>query len=297
MGMSNGTGSAPAIEIRGLTKRYKSGVVANDAIDLDVPRGIVFGLLGPNGAGKTTLIRQLTGELLPTSGEIRVAGIDAIQSPLRAKMLMGVVPQEAGTFNLLTPEEHLRIFGRLRGLNAATANERAEQLLSDLGLVDSRKQWSIRLSGGMKRKLLVGMGIIARPPLLILDEPTTGLDPTSRRAVWTMLQSLTSEGTTILLTTHYMEEAEALCDEVAIIGRGSILARGSVEEIRSLCRNRYKATYQDNGSSKTVYGETQTEVLSELETRGVVEFAVSTASLEDLYLELTGHNLEVEHGG
>jgi ABC-2 type transport system ATP-binding protein len=223
--------ASPAISIRALTKRYKKGALANDAIDLDVPAGSIYGLLGPNGAGKTTLVRQLTGELLPTSGEITVAGVDVVRNPMAAKWLMGIVPQEAGTFEVVTTEDHLKLFGRLRGLGIGAARARAEQLMQQLDLLPHRDKQSRHLSGGLRRKLLVGMALVADPRVLVLDEPTTGLDPRSRREVWDLITSVRSTGATVLLTTHYMEEAEALCNQVAIIGEGRVLARGTAVQL------------------------------------------------------------------
>jgi ABC-2 type transport system ATP-binding protein len=284
----------PAISVRSLTKRYRGGVLANDSISLAAPHGMVFGILGANGAGKTTLIRQITGELAPTSGDASVHGIDVARAPLAAKALMGVVPQEANPYAHLTPAEHLVSFGRLHGLRASDARRRSNELLTALGLTDHARTQAARLSGGLKRKLLVANALMAEPPVLILDEPTTGLDPHSRREVWQLLRSLRDRGTTVLVTTHYMEEAETLCDKVAIIGTGRILAMGTIEELRGLCRNRYKATYGDgNGSDReTVYGPTYDAVVSELGRRGVQEYSVGKTTLEDLYLELTARPRE-----
>jgi ABC-2 type transport system ATP-binding protein len=280
-----------AIYVENLRKVY-STVVAVDNLSFEVPRGQIFGLLGPNGAGKTTLVRQLTGELLPTSGSIDVLGVDVIEEPLRAKALMGVVPQEALPFEAVATEQHLRIFARLHGLSISRANERAEELLRALDLLPHRTRRAIQLSGGLRRKLLVGMALVAQPPLVVLDEPTTGLDPRSRREVWSLISSLRVQGATVLLTTHYMDEAEELCNEVAIIGEGHILARGTVEQVRSRCRNQFKATFLDNGERRTVYGRTQHEVAAHLADLDLVEYAVSKTSLEDIYLELTGETVE-----
>jgi ABC-type multidrug transport system ATPase subunit len=155
-----------------------------------------------------------------------------------------------------------------------------------------------QLSGGLKRKLLVGNALVAEPPVLILDEPTTGLDPHSRREVWALIRDSSGRGATILITTHYMEEAEALCDEVAIIVGGRILAQGTVEQLRERCRYRYKATFATgNGREEDVAGRSHEEVLDELASRGIREFTVTKASLEDLYLELTGAELAGENNG
>lgn len=286
--------SGPAIEVSELSKRYRGGVLANDRISLSIPRGAVFGVLGPNGAGKTTLVRQITGELAPTTGEVRVHGMDVARDPMAAKSLMGVVPQEAAPYPHLKPGEHLVLFGRLHGLSHAAAHTRAEELLAALGLGDHAAVPALELSGGLKRKLLVANALVAEPPVLVLDEPTTGLDPHSRREVWALLEALSGRETTVLITTHYMDEAETLCDQVAVIGGGRILATGSIEELRGLCRNRYKATHgEGNGlRHRTVYGDTHEAVVEELARQGVQEYAIGKTTLEDLYLELTSRSLE-----
>ena len=287
-------GETPAIEVRELSKRYRRGILANDRVSLTVPSGMVFGLLGPNGAGKTTLVRQITGELAPTTGEIRVHGVDVLRHPLAAKSLMGVVPQEANPYFHLRPGEHLTLFGRLHGLDRATAKRRAAELVAALGLSEHTRIPALQLSGGLKRKLLVGNALIAEPPVLVLDEPTTGLDPHSRREVWSLIESQRGRGTTVLVTTHYMEEAEALCDQVAVMGGGRILAMGTIEELRGLCRNRYKATFGEaNGNQRqTLYGSTYEDVAAELARRDIHEYAIGKTTLEDLYLELTSRPLE-----
>jgi ABC-2 type transport system ATP-binding protein len=276
-----------AIHISGLSKRYKNGVLANDSIDLTVPRGVIFGLLGPNGAGKTTLVRQLTGELLPTSGSIDVLGVNVVKEPQLAKALMGVVPQEANPFDLLKTQHHLIALGRLHGLSWTQARRRCEELLEQLDLQAHRSRLANQLSGGLKRKLFVGMAMMAEPPLLVLDEPTTGLDPVSRREVWALISSVSARGATVLITTHYMDEAEVLCGEIAIVGGGHVLARGSVEQVRTICRHRFRATFERDGEARTLYGQSEQDVLLELHKLGIVEYAVSKTNLEDIYLELT----------
>jgi ABC-2 type transport system ATP-binding protein len=255
---------------------------------------MVFGLLGPNGAGKTTLVRQITGELAPSAGEIRVLGTDVLRHPLAAKRLMGVVPQEANPYFHLRPGEHLALFGRLHGLDRRTAQRRADELVAALGLSEHTRVPALRLSGGLKRKLLVGNALVAEPPVLVLDEPTTGLDPHSRREVWGLIGSQRGRGTTVLVTTHYMEEAEALCDRVAVMGGGRILAMGTIDELRGLCRNRYKATFGEaNGNQRqTLFGSTYEDVAAELARRDIQEYTIGKTTLEDLYLELTSRSRE-----
>lgn len=292
--LAPGPSETPAIEVRGLSKRYRGGVLANDRVSLTIPSGMIFGLLGPNGAGKTTLVRQITGELAPTAGEVRVLGTDVLRHPLAAKALMGVVPQEANPYFHLRPGEHLALFGRLHGLDRRTAQRRASELVAALGLSEHARVPALRLSGGLKRKLLVGNALVAEPPVLILDEPTTGLDPHSRREVWGLIGSQRGRGTTVLVTTHYMEEAEALCDQVAVMGGGRILAMGTIEELRGLCRNRYKATFGgENGNQRqTLYGSTYEDVAAELAQRDIHEYSIGKTTLEDLYLELTSRSPE-----
>ncbi len=283
---------APALEVRALTKRYSDGTLANDAIDLSVTAGATLGLLGRNGAGKTTLVRQITGELQPTSGGVRVMGVDVLRAHTRARWLMGVVPQEAEPYDHLNPREHLALFGRMRGLSRRRAAERANELLETLGLTEHARKMSRDLSGGLKRKLLVGNALVGDPPVLVLDEPTTGLDPHSRREVWSVLRGLRGRGRTILITTHYMDEAEELCDEVVVISGGRIHARGTVEQLRARCRNQFKATYRNGEGRGMVLGQTSDEVLGELARRGVDEYALARTDLEDVYIELTAEGLE-----
>ena len=210
------SGRPPPIEVRNLNKQYKDGPQANRDITLTVNWGEALGVLGPNGAGKTTLVRQITTELIPTSGEVRVVGIDAVANPDDAKSRIGVVPQEARLFDGLSVYRHLRIFGVLRGLSRRDARERADELVEELDLTAHRDFTSERLSGGLRRRLLVGIAMMAQPDVLILDEPTVGLDVESRQRLWEVLQSYRQRDAAVLLTTHYMEEAETLCDRIGI---------------------------------------------------------------------------------
>ncbi len=280
--------SEAAILVRGLTKHYRNGTTANNGIDLTVERGTIMSVLGHNGAGKTTMIRQITGELSPTSGTITVLGRDVIRQPLEAKALMGVVPQDGELYPVLKPAEQIVHFGRLHGMSGDDARMRAEELMVQLDLQPHRDKLNKHLSGGLQRKVLIATALIANPEILVLDEPTTGLDPHSRREVWAMLRALRRDGKTLLITTHYMDEAEALSDVITMVAAGSILAQGSLEELRSLCGHRYKATFEnDDGEQRTVYGIDQDSVVREMERVGTAEFALARTSLEDLYLQLT----------
>ncbi|MDQ2747735.1 MAG: ABC transporter ATP-binding protein, partial [Acidobacteriota bacterium] len=193
-----------AVRVRDLTKQYKNGTQATCGIDFSVRRGESVAILGANGAGKTTFLRQLTTELKPTSGAIEIFGFDAIRNSNKAKLLMGVTPQEAGVFETLTVSEHLGFFGKLKGLDKKSAKIEADELLKNLELEPQKNKQVGMLSGGQRRRILIGLAFLGKPPLLILDEPTTGLDPQSRRTVWLLLKQIIESGTTVIFSTHYL---------------------------------------------------------------------------------------------
>jgi ABC-2 type transport system ATP-binding protein len=216
-----------AIRIEGLVKSY-GDVVAVDGLDLEVKRGECFGLLGPNGAGKTTTVEILEGLLSPTAGSVQVLGRrwDRDADALRARI--GVALQETKLFDRLTVEETLRLF---RTFYSAGTALRVETLLDDMQLAEKRATWVMKLSGGQRQRLAVALGLIGDPEVLFLDEPTTGLDPQSRRALWDTIAALRARGKTVVLTTHYMDEAERLCDRVAIVDHGKAIALGTPAEL------------------------------------------------------------------
>ncbi len=213
---------ACAIEARGLTKRFDD-VLAVDAIDFDVRDGEVFGFLGPNGAGKTTTINMLTGLARPTAGTIRYFGRDVTQDVKRAQHLMGVVPDESNLYPEFSGSENLCFCASLYGMRRREREDRARELLAQFGLAEAARRKFATYSKGMKRKLAIAAGIIHQPPILFLDEPTTGIDVPSARQIRQMLADLKSSGTTIFLTTHYIEEAERLCDRLAFIVDGRLV--------------------------------------------------------------------------
>lgn len=220
-----------ALEINNLRKRYESGTEALKGVSLTVPQGDFFALLGPNGAGKTTIIGILTGLVNKTDGKASVFGYDIDHEPEKAKACIGVVPQELN-FNIFEkPIDIVVNQAGYYGIPRKVALSRAEQLLRDLGIYDKKDLPARTLSGGMKRRLMIARSLIHRPKLLILDEPTAGVDVELRRGMWEYLQTLTVEGITILLTTHYLEEAEQLCKNVAIINKGEIIASGTMKEM------------------------------------------------------------------
>ncbi len=220
------------IRTQQLTKVYPGGLKAVDELDLEVHQGEIFGLLGPNGAGKTTTAGMLTTRVIPTSGRAFVGGIDVVERPTAAKQVIGVVPQSNTLDRSLTVWENLYFHGRYFGMSATIAKREADRLLDQFRLAERGNEKVAALSGGMAQRLMVARAIMHRPAILFLDEPTAGLDPQSRLALWEILGELHVDGQTILLTTHYMEEADELCNRLAIIDRGNLLALGTPTELK-----------------------------------------------------------------
>jgi ABC-2 type transport system ATP-binding protein len=220
-----------ALHIEDLTKRYATGVEALHCVSLDVEAGEFFGLLGPNGAGKSTLIHCTTGLAQPTSGTIQVFGHDAIGDYGEARQAVGLAPQELNLDWFLTVEETLDYHAGYFGMPKRERRERARELIETFSLTEKRNERTRTLSGGMKRRVILARALMHRPRLLILDEPTAGVDIELRLELWHYVQRINQEGTTILLTTHYLEEAEQLCDKIAFINEGQIIAQGSSAEL------------------------------------------------------------------
>ena len=221
-----------AIRATGLVKTYGS-LRALDGVDLSVPEGTVLGLLGPNGAGKTTVVRVLTTLLTPDAGEATVAGVDVLADPAAVRSRIGLSGQYAAVDEYLTGFENLEMVGRLYHLGRRRARDRARELLADFGLTDAADRPARTYSGGMRRRLDLAGALVADPPVLLLDEPTTGLDPRSRNDLWDVIRGLVARGTTLLLTTQYLEEADALADEIVVIDHGRVIARGTADELKS----------------------------------------------------------------
>ncbi len=215
-----------------LTKRYPGNILAVDRLDLVVRRGEIFGLLGPNGAGKTTTVGMLNSLVIPTSGKAIVAGIDVVAKPALVKQMIGVVTQTNNLDRSLTVWENLYYHGRFFGMSSRESRETADKLLVEFHLNERAKAEIMAISGGMAKRLMVARALMHRPSVLFLDEPTAGLDPQSRIALWDILNELHNEGQTILLTTHYMEEADTLCDRLAIIDHGRILALNTPQGLK-----------------------------------------------------------------
>jgi ABC-2 type transport system ATP-binding protein len=221
----------PALEVRDLVKRYAGGFEALKGVSLEIGAGEFFGLLGPNGAGKSTMIHCITGLARPTSGIVRVFGNDAVHNYRQAREAVALAPQEINLDIFLTLEETLDLHGGYYGMSRADRRARTAELLEAFSLTEKRKQRTRTLSGGMKRRLTLARALMHRPRLLILDEPTAGVDIELRLELWQYIEKINNEGTSIMLTTHYLEEAERLCDRIAFINHGEIAAHGTIPEL------------------------------------------------------------------
>ncbi|MBF6213978.1 ATP-binding cassette domain-containing protein [Nocardia puris] len=223
----------PALTVRGLAKSFGAHTVLTN-VDLDVAAGTVYSLLGPNGAGKTTLVRILTTLSKPDRGEVRLLGHDPLREPDIVRRLIGVTGQYAAVDNVLTGAENLRLTGKLLHLGTAETRSRSADLLARFDLVEAADRPVSTYSGGMRRRIDLAMSLMGRPRMVFLDEPTTGLDPRSRRDLWTAIRELTADGATVILTTQYLEEADQLADRIAVLDGGRIVADGTAEELKRL---------------------------------------------------------------
>jgi ABC-2 type transport system ATP-binding protein len=309
------------VEISGLTKVYqdKQRVVAVDGIDLAVKQGEIFGLLGPNGAGKTTTISVCTTRALPTSGQVRIAGTDVVAQPALARREIGVVPQYNTLDRALSIFENLFFHCRYFGFSNANAKIRADDLLRQFLLQERGNSFPNQLSGGLQQRVQIARAIAHRPAVLFLDEPSAGLDPQSRIAMWEAVEGLRGQGITVVLTTHYMEEADELCDRVAIVDHGKILALDTPERLKTTlgAHTRFELKLRSHvglaqlaerfqqlpnvQSAETtaegirVFAKTTDGVLGEVlqgaQAYGVRDISISEPSLETVFIGLTGRDL------
>lgn len=287
-----------AVEATGLTKQYKE-TLALDGVDLAVPRGTVHGLLGPNGAGKTTAVRILTTLTRMDGGQARAAGFDVRTQPRQVRQHIGLTGQQTAVDDLLTAHQNLTMFGRLFRLNKADAVQRANELLAQFSLAHAADRPPKKFSGGMRRRLDLAASMILAPPILFLDEPTTGLDPAGRREVWQAIRDLADRGTTVLLTTHYLDEADQLCDRISVIDLGRNLIEDTPAGLkRRIGDERLEIAVSDPDQlepvAQLVTQVTGSEVsVEEGAARVNVPVADGVRALTDVAAEIRAQNLEV----
>ncbi|MEV4192376.1 ATP-binding cassette domain-containing protein [Streptomyces toxytricini] len=307
-----------AIYAEGLVKTFGE-VRALDGVDLDVPQGTVLGLLGPNGAGKTTAVRCLTTLLRPDAGRAVVAGVDVLRHPDEVRRSIGLSGQFAAVDEYLTGRENLRMVGRLYQMGGREAKARADELLDRFHLADAADRIAKTYSGGMRRRLDLAAALVVRPPVMFMDEPTTGLDPRNRQQLWDVIQELVAGGTTLLLTTQYLEEADHLAHDIAVVDHGRVIARGTSDQLKARTGGeRVEVVVHDReriGEARAVlagFGEGGTtyeehtrkltvpvsggarllaEVIRELDARGIEidDIALRRPTLDDVFISLTGH--------
>ncbi|HSW41114.1 MAG TPA: ATP-binding cassette domain-containing protein [Patescibacteria group bacterium] len=315
----------PAIVAEGLVKIYRgrrSEVRALDGVDLTVEEGTVFGLLGPNGAGKTTIVRILATLLKPDAGQATVAGFDVVREAAQLRRVIGLSGQFAAVDENLTGRENLWMFGRLYQVSSAESRRRADALLHQFDLDDAGDRVVKTYSGGMRRRLDLGSALIGRPSLLFLDEPTTGLDPRSRLGMWDVIRALVREGTTLLLTTQYLEEADELADTIAVMDHGRIIARGTADQLKDMVGGERIEVVVDgpeaivaareilarNGAGEVTVDEHTrrltvpssggarhlVQVVRDLDEAGIRidDIALRRPTLDEVFLSLTGHAAE-----
>ncbi len=307
-----------AIEVEGVSKRYGS-VVALDGVDLNVAPGTVYGLLGPNGAGKTTTVRVLTTIIRPDTGSARVLGIDVQRDPDRVRSLIGLAGQFAAVDEQLTARENLELVGRLTHQRRSGLRARADELLEAFDLTEAASRPLKTFSGGMRRRLDLAASLVHRPQVLFLDEPTTGLDPRSRQDLWGLIRDLVAGGTTLLLTTQYLEEADQLADRIAVVDRGAVIAEGTAEELKArMGATVVAASFPDEATAERALGvlgrvhgaaerhgrevrlpvvdgaRVAMEVLRALDAEDIVVSGLTLRepSLDDVFLSITGRPAE-----
>ena len=309
------------IEARGLVKKY-GDVVALDGLDLSVPEGTVYGLLGPNGAGKTTAVRILTTLLKPDAGTAKVDGLDVVRKANAVRRIIGLTGQYAAVDEYLTGRENLRMFGDLYHLPTAYVKERSDELLARFDLTDAADRSLRTYSGGMRRRLDLAASLIAKPRVLFLDEPTTGLDPRSRIGLWEVIKDLVADGTTVLLTTQYLEEADQLAEEIVVIDHGRVIAQGTsdtlkdqvggdrleivvddpsqmdaaAQALRSVATGEVTIDRADHRVVAPVVGGSLTlvDAVRSLDAAhvAIADVALRRPTLDDVFLSLTGHTAE-----
>lgn len=302
-----------ALVARSVSRTYRSsrGIVrALDNVDMSIAKGRLFAFLGRNGAGKTTFIKIATALLMPTSGSLQLFGVDVVDHPHEVREQIAIVPQEGKPFYHLTPREHIEEYLRVRGASPETAKSRADEVLEGMGMLPYQQIPAMVLSGGLQQRTLVAMVLATEAPFLFLDEPTLGMDPFARRQVWEVIRRAARKGSTVLLTTHYLDEAEQLSEELAVIEGGHVLYQGDAEALKSKVRREVRLQFGGGFTAQELapYGEVYTERngLTLLTTRSKVEeltrralerriaVNVGPVTLEEAFLTLVGRAIEDE---
>jgi ABC-2 type transport system ATP-binding protein len=282
----------PVIEVAGLRKSYGDHTVL-EGVDLTVPAGTVYALLGPNGAGKTTIVNICSTLLAADAGQIRVAGFDVRRQPHEVRALIGVTGQFSAIDTFMTGRENLRLMADLGHLPKARAKQVVDELLERFDLVDAADRRALTYSGGMQRRLDLAMTLVTSPRLIFLDEPTTGLDPRSRRELWWIVREQVADGVTVLLTTQYLEEADQLADQVGVLNHGVLIAEGTPAELkRRVPGGHVELHHHDGGADKRPYDGSVAalrHLLAEVDDDVVSGVTVHTPDLDDVFLALTGH--------
>ncbi len=288
-----------ALSVTHISKTYPDGTVALHDVSFNVGQGEVFCLLGRNGAGKTTLLRILATQLRSSGGEARVLGYNAASEADAVRSRIAVVPQEARPQMMTSPHDHIFYRCLISGMSRADARAKTREVLELLGLWEHRDKLASDLSGGLRQRIIIGMAITGNPQLIFLDEPTIGLDPLGRRTVWNLIRKMTEKGVTVILTTHYMDEAESLADYVAIIDRGKTVFVGTVDEAKAVTQMKMRVQIEPlvaNGNSKSeLLTPSSNQEILEIIERGVKENMKVTfkpPTLEDAFIRLVGGTIE-----
>ncbi|HEY7587790.1 MAG TPA: ABC transporter ATP-binding protein [Thermoplasmata archaeon] len=287
------------IQVEGLGKTYAGTTVALRDVSFQVPRGEIFCLLGRNGAGKTTLLRILATQLLPTTGRAQVFGHDVVREARAIRNRISVVPQEARPQMMLSAYDHIVLMSLIRGMSRADAKVRAKEIMEEFDLWEHKDKLTADLSGGLRQRVMIGIALTMKPELLFLDEPTIGLDPLGRRQVWAMIRRMTKEGVTVLLTTHYMDEAERLSDRLAIVEKGRMVFLGNVDEAKARVGHGMQVLVEsgNNGADREVLSPTSDREILEIVQRGIQEgrrVTFKPPTLEDAFIAMVGGGIDDE---
>jgi len=287
------------IEVAGLGKTYPGGTLALQDVSFEVQKGEVFCLLGRNGAGKTTLLRILATQLRPTTGRVTVLGHDVVKEPRAVREKISVVPQEARPQMMLSAYDHIYLMCRIRGMPRAESKRRTRAIMEEFDLWEHKDKLTADLSGGLRQRVMISIALTMDAELLFLDEPTIGLDPLGRRQVWAMIRRLTKEGVTVLLTTHYMDEAEKLSDRLAIVDKGRTVYLGGVEEAKAKAGHGMQVIIEslNNGAERQVLTPTSDQEIVQIVQRGIQEgrrVTFKPPTLEDAFIAMVGGGIDDE---